>query len=46
MDAGAKEFAQQLFGQLPDAELAGFITILGGVIERLREVVAGSMRKM
>jgi DNA-binding MarR family transcriptional regulator len=40
MEAGATEFADQLFGHLSGAELHTFVDTLDGVLERLRAVVA------
>jgi DNA-binding MarR family transcriptional regulator len=40
MEAGAGEFADQLFGHLSEDELRTFVGTLDGVVGRLRQVVA------
>ena len=40
MSGGYGEFAEQLFGHLPDAELTALMSTLDSVVERLRVVVA------
>lgn len=40
MARGQKELADGLFGGLPETELAGFTATLGGVVERLKQLMA------
>jgi hypothetical protein len=40
MARGQKELAEGLFGSVPERELAKFSATLGGVVERLKLLVA------